>query len=257
MEYNISSAIVNDWFHKLHEHLANDVVIVGGGPSGLLCAAELASQGIKTTLIESKLAPGGGMWGGAMLMNSIVVQEEAIHILKKYGVSARKKEGNLYTVDAVEATSALIYNAAHSGAAIFTGICMEDVLVKEDHIVGVVINWNPVRRLDMHVDPLSMTAKYVLDATGHPAEVVNILCTKNPINLDLPFPGVQKERSMNAEAGEKACVEYTGELYPGLWVCGMAACGVSGSNRMGPIFGGMLLSGMKAAGMIASSLGRG
>jgi thiamine thiazole synthase len=62
------------------------------------------------------------------------------------------------------------------------------------------------------------------------------------------------ERSMNAEAGEKACVEYTGEIYPGLFVSGMAACGVSGSNRMGPIFGGMLLSGVKAAMMISASL---
>lgn len=254
MELQISRAIVNEWFSKFQEHLKSDVIIIGGGPSGLLCAAELASQKVKTTLIESKLAPGGGMWGGAMLFNTIIIQNEAIHILDKYGIRYKECEDGLYTVDAVEATSALIYHASHNGAAIFTGMCMEDVVVKDDRVCGVVVNWNPVKRLDMHVDPLSIMAPHVLDATGHPSEVVKVLCAKNPVSLNLPGSALQSERSMNAEAGERACVEYTGQIYPGLWVSGMAACGVSGSNRMGPIFGGMLLSGMKAAALLQESL---
>ena len=254
MEYQISSAITKGWFHKFQSHLDSDVVIVGGGPSGLLCAAELASAGIKTTLIESKLAPGGGMWGGAMLFNTIVVQEDAIYILDKYGISYQDCGDGLYTVDAVEATSSLIYNASHAGAAIFNGICMEDVIVKDEAMRGVVINWTPVQRLGMHVDPMSMMAKIVLDATGHPSEVVSVLTRKNPVMLDLPMGKMLHEKSMNAAAGEKACVEYTGKIYSGLYVSGMAACGVSGSNRMGPIFGGMLLSGLKAARLIQAEL---
>lgn len=254
MEYQISSAITQGWFDKLQSHLQNDVVIVGGGPSGLLCAAELAAAGIKTSLIESKLAPGGGMWGGAMLFNTIVVQSEAIFILDKYGVSYRDCGHDLFVVDAVEATSALIYHASHAGAAIFNGMQMEDVLVRDGSISGVVINWTSVLKLGMHVDPLSMLADIVLDATGHPSEVVSVLTRKNPVELLLPEHKMQYERSMNAEAGEKACVEFTGKVYPGLYVSGMAACGVSGSNRMGPIFGGMLLSGMKAAKLITTEL---
>lgn len=254
MELQISSAIVSDWFTKFQDHLQSDVVIVGGGPSGLLCAAELASRNVKTTLIESKLAPGGGMWGGAMLFNSIVIQESAIHILDHYRIHYKAKGAGLYTADAAEATASLIYHAAHNGAAIFTGICMEDVLVKEDRVSGVVVNWNPVKRLDMHVDPISIVADRILDATGHPCEVVKVLCNKNPVSLKTPGAMLQSERSMNAEAGERATVEHTGEIYPGLWVSGMAACGVSGSNRMGPIFGGMLLSGMKAADLLYASM---
>lgn len=257
MEYQISSAITKGWFNKLQEHLSNDVIIVGGGPSGLLCAAELATAGIKTSLVESKLAPGGGMWGGAMLFNTIVVQSEAIFILDKYGISYQECGNGLFTVDAVEATSALIYHASHAGAAIFNGVCMEDVLVSDENVCGVVINWTPVLKLGMHVDPLSLTADIVLDATGHPSEVVSVLTRKNPVQLDLPQNKMQYERSMNAAAGEKACVEFTGKIYPGLYVSGMAACGVSGSNRMGPIFGGMLLSGMKAAKLIATELAEG
>ena len=68
MEAQISQSITSGWFTKLQNHLISDVIIVGGGPSGLVCAAELASQNIKTTLIEKDLAPGGGMWGGAMFL---------------------------------------------------------------------------------------------------------------------------------------------------------------------------------------------
>ena len=55
---------------------------------------------------------------------------------------------------------------------------------------------------------------------------------------------------MCAEIGEKAVVENTKEVYPGLFVAGMCANAVYGSQRMGPIFGGMLLSGKKVADII-------
>jgi thiamine thiazole synthase len=43
----------------------------------------------------------------------------------------------------------------------------------------------------------------------------------------------------------------TREVYPNLYVCGMAANAVFGGPRMGPIFGGMLLSGKKVAEILA------
>ncbi|MDP2174010.1 MAG: sulfide-dependent adenosine diphosphate thiazole synthase [Candidatus Cloacimonadaceae bacterium] len=257
MEHQISSAIVKGWFAKLQAHLQTDVVIVGAGPSGLVCAAELAAKGIKTAVFEKKLAPGGGMWGGAMLFNQIVVQTAAIPILEKYGIGYFEASPGIYLVDAVEATSALIYHAAKAGAAIFTGISVEDIIMENNAVSGVVINWTPVSLTKMHVDPLTISAKAVLDGTGHPCEIVSILTNKNHVELDLPSKIVLYEKSMNAAEGEKACVEHTGAVYPGLFVSGMAACGVSGSNRMGPIFGGMLLSGVKAAEIIAGAISKG
>ena len=42
-------------------------------------------------------------------------------------------------------------------------------------------------------------------------------------------------------------LDITREVFPGLYVCGMAANAVFGGHRMGPVFGGMLLSGEKVA----------
>ena len=81
MEETISGAIVRSYFKKLESNLAVDVAIVGAGPSGLVAARDLALAGLKVAMFESKLAPGGGTWGGGMLMNEVVVQNAAADIL--------------------------------------------------------------------------------------------------------------------------------------------------------------------------------
>ncbi len=49
-------------------------------------------------------------------------------------------------------------------------------------------------------------------------------------------------------------VENSKEVYPGLYVAGMAANAVFGAPRMGPIFGGMLLSGKRVAELLLERL---
>jgi ferredoxin len=53
---------------------------------------------------------------------------------------------------------------------------------------------------------------------------------------------------------EGAVVENTGEVFPGLVLCGMSVSTVRGLPRMGPTFGAMLLSGLKAAEMVSENL---
>ena len=77
---------------------------------------------------------------------------------------------------------------------------------------------------------------------------------KNAIKLSTDTGAVIGERSLDVVAGEQEVVNGTKEIYPGLYVCGMAASAVSGTPRMGPIFGGMLLSGKKVADLIIAKL---
>ncbi len=254
MEQLVSQAILETFFKKMRDALNIDAAIVGGGPSGLVCAETLARSGRKVALFEKKLAPGGGMWGGAMLFNQIVVQQEAIHILDEYGISYELYQDGYYTADSVEATAALIYHAKKAGVTIFNGVAIEDVVFLNEKVSGLVINWTPVSHLGMHVDPMVIMAKTVLDGTGHPCEIANILAQKNGVKLGTETGAVMGERSLAVGEGEKATVENTREIFPGLFVSGMAANGVHGAFRMGPIFGGMLLSGKKAAKIMRKSI---
>ncbi len=257
MELNeviVSRAIIGRFAQKFSQGLELDVAIVGAGPSGLVAAYCLSKAKVKVALFERKMSVGGGMWGGGMLFNEIVIQEEAKRILDEFGVSAEKFQEGYYTADSVETVSTLCAAACRAGAKIFNGMSVEDLMVREEAVVGLVINWTAVEMAGLHIDPLAVRAKFVVDATGHPAEVVQVLQKKNRITFKTPSGTFQGERSLWAEAAERSTVENTGEIYPGLYVAGMAVNATMGGYRMGPIFGGMLLSGEKVAGILLRRL---
>ena len=220
IETQVSKGIISTYFDKLQRNLNLDVAIVGGGPSGIVAAYYLAKAGLKVAQFDRKLSPGGGMWGGA--------------IIKDFDINYEAFEDGLYTIDSVESTSALLYHAVHAGATIFNCYSVEDVVFKNDVVSGVVVNWTPVLREGMHVDPLNIMAKCVIDGTGHDSEMCKVVARKNGIQLDTPTGSVIGERSLD--------------------VCGMASSAVAGTPRMGPIFGGMMLSGKKVADLIIEKL---
>ena len=124
-----------------------------------------------------------------------------------------------------------------AGATVFNCISVEDVMVRENRVTGLVISWTAVEMAGLHVDPLVIRAKYVVDATGHDLEVVKVLLRKNqPFSLFTPTGGIGGERSMWSEVGEQETVRHTKEIYPGFFVAGMAATATFGINRMGRDF---------------------
>jgi len=246
--------IIDSYFRKLKENLSVDAAIVGGGPSGLVAAYYLAKAGRKVALFERKLAPGGGMWGGAMMFNRIIVQRDAVHVLDELQISYENHDENNFVVDSVESTAALIYHSCRAGVKFFNCFSVEDVVFRNDRVSGIVVNWSPVEKQGLHVDPLVIMAKAVLEGTGHDCEIAHLTARKNNVRLLTETGGVMGERSLSVDEAEKATIENTKEIFPGLYVSGMAANGVSGSFRMGPIFGGMLLSGKKAAELINNSI---
>ena len=249
-EITISKAITENFMKDFLKAMEVDVAIGGAGPAGMTAAYYLAKEGIKTVIFERNLRPGGGMPGGGMMFNTIVVQEEAKGILDEFDVRTEEYEKGYYIADSVEASSGICFKAIQAGAKIFNLMSIEDVMVRENNrITGLVLNWSAVTLAGLHVDPLSMRSRVVIDATGHASEICHIVVNKLGGKLRTEGGGVMGEKSMWAEVAERRVMENTKEVYPGLIVAGMAANAVCGTPRMGPIFGGMLLSGKRAAGV--------
>lgn len=247
-EVLISRAIVESYMKDFTEALDVDVAIAGAGPAGLVTAYYLAKEHMKVAVFERQLRVGGGMPGGGMMFNKIVLQEEGKQILEEFGVSAREYSKGYYIGDSLEATSSICARAIKAGARVFNLISVEDVMIRGDkRIAGLVLNWSAVSWSKLHVDPLTVRCKVALDATGHDAEACRIVVKKLGPRLKTETGDVMGEGPMWAERGESEIMENTREVYPGLIVAGMTANAVFGSPRMGAIFGGMLLSGKKAA----------
>ena len=247
-EIVISKAIIESFTKEFLNNLDVDVAIAGAGPSGMTAAYYLAKQGVKTAIFEKSLRVGGGMPGGGMMFNRIVVQEEGKRILDEFEVRTTKYQKGYYVADSLETVATICSRTIKAGVKIFNLISVEDVMIDEaDRINGLVLNWTATSMAKLHVDPLSIRSKVAIDATGHDSEICRIVVKKLGPKLRTKTGEVIGEKSMQADAGEKALVRNTKEAYPGLVVTGMAANAVFGSPRMGAIFGGMFLSGKKAA----------
>lgn len=236
------------------DYMDMDVAIGGGGPAGLTAGYYLAKAGLKVALFEKKLSMGGGMWGGGMMFNKIVVQQESKRIMDEFGIRSQEYDEEYYVADSIESVSTICSKACQAGLKVFNLIEIEDVMIKEKGVEGLVLNWSAVEIAGLHVDPLTVRAKAVVDATGHPCEIVKIIQEKTGPELNTPTGKIMGEKSMWADVAEKTVMDNVTEVYPGLYVTGMAANAVHGSPRMGPIFGGMLLSGEKVAQMLIDKL---
>jgi len=130
-DVKISKSIIESYMEKLLAALDVDVALVGAGPSNLVAGYYLGKAGLKAAIFEAKLAPGGGMWGGGMMFNEIVIQDDSIDIVEELGIECRQKADGYYTVDSVQATSTIISGCVKAGTPVFNLVKVTDVLFRE------------------------------------------------------------------------------------------------------------------------------
>ena len=253
-ERDVTRHIAREFYKEFDQLIECDVIVVGGGPSGLVCARDLAAQGVRTLLIEQGLALGGGFWSGGYLMNKAAVCEPAHDILESMGVPCKpvRECAGMRIVDPPHATARLIASAYEAGAKVLNLTRVVDLILRsEGALEGVVVNNTTAEMAGhelIHVDPIALESHIVVDATGHDAVIVGLL---NKRGRAATVPG---NGAMWVARSEAMVVEQTREVYPNCFVTGLAVAAVDGSPRMGPAFGAMLLSGQRAAHLVHQKL---
>jgi len=249
-EKTISQAILSEHYQQMKNATDSDILIVGAGPSGLIAARYLAQKGYKVVIIERNNYLGGGMWIGGFLMNKITVRSPADAVLKELNIPHKEFSENLFVADASFFASRLIHAACEAGVVFLSMTFVEDVIVKNNEVDGLVINSTPVTMLPRMIsclDPILLQSKVVIDASGHDAVIVRLLAKRGLMTA-------KGMGTLNVEASEDMIVEKTGLVFPRLFAAGMAVSETFGLPRMGPTFGGMLLSGEKVAAVVEKQL---
>jgi thiamine thiazole synthase len=242
-EAEIATAIVEEFNNLIREYSRSDVIIVGGGPAGLTAAWKLALRGLKVLIVEQNNYLGGGMWMGGYLMNPVTFRYPANKILDELGIPYKEYRKGLYVAHGPLAASKLASKALEAGARALTLTVLEDLIVRNGRVEGVVVNSAPVQGMPRQItclDPIGLEARVVIDATGHEAAAVRKLASRGLVKPSVLGP-------MWADVSEDLVVERTGEVFPGLVLAGISVAEYHGLPRMGPTFGAMLLSGEKAA----------
>lgn len=169
-ERDITRQIARAYFQEFDQLIESDVIIVGAGPSGLLCARDLAAAGYKTLMIEQSLSLGGGFWSGGYLMNKATICAPADTILDELHIPATRIaecEG-MFMVDPPHATAKLIAAAYDAGVKVLNLTMVIDLILRRENVLeGVVVNWSPVEQAGhnaVHVDPIALESKVVVDA---------------------------------------------------------------------------------------------
>ena len=251
-EKEITRAIVHEFARQFEDYVESDCLVIGGGPSGLMAAMDLAAAGVKVLVVERNNYLGGGFWIGGYLMNMVTVRTPGEKILDEIGVPYRQNVEGLVVADGPHACSKLIAAACDAGVKFANMTKFDDVVIRKGGAVaGAVVNWTPIGALPREitcVDPVALESKVVIDATGHDACVVRSLEERGLVEI----VGMG---AMWVDESEDLIVQHTKEVVPGLIVTGMAVSTTFGLPRMGPTFGGMLLSGREGARLVKKKLG--
>ena len=258
-ESTVSREMSARYMKDLHDFAESDVIISGAGSAGLSCAWELTRQNpdIKVAIIEQSVSPGGGAWLGGQLFSAMVIRKPGDEFLKDLGVPYEDCGDYCVVEHAATLTSTLLSKTLLTGRVkLFNATAVEDLVVKEGRVAGVVTNWAMVTRFGHDtqscMDPNVLECKVLVSACGHDGPFgASGVKRLQSLGLVERIPGMG---ALDMNTAEDAIVNNTREVVPGMVLAGMEVAELDGSPRMGPTFGAMFLSGIKAAKAAMKSL---
>lgn len=220
-ESQVSREMVTRYMNDMLHYAESDVVIVGCGSAGLSCAWELSKDpSLKIAIIEQSVSPGGGCWLGGQLFSAMVVRKPADKFLDELEIPYEEKENYVVVKHAALFTSTILSKLLmRPNVKLFNATAVEDLIVKNGKVAGVVTNWTLVtlnHNTQSCMDPNVMEAKVIVSGTGH----------DGPMGASgvkrLESIGLIKENkgmlSLDMNAAEDDIVKYTREVVPGMVV---------------------------------------
>ncbi|MDP3790944.1 MAG: sulfide-dependent adenosine diphosphate thiazole synthase [Candidatus Omnitrophota bacterium] len=238
-----SAKITGEFKGWSKKYASSDVIIVGGGPAGLMAALDLARLDLKILVVESSSAVGGRLWASDFLISTSGFMPQVREILDELKVPYKKGKSGLSVTAGSNLSSKLISAVCDAGVRILNMAEFKDLIFTDEKVEGITINWVPQLSLkDKMIAgiPTTLKSQAIIDATGLDARVCRLLMEKGAIKLD-------KHEQIDVRASENMLLEKTGNIYPGLAVAGMAVAGIYGIPQGGLTLCSMLLSGRRVA----------
>ena len=138
-----------------------DVIVAGGGPSGIAAAVAAARQGVLVALIERYGILGGMLTSGHVnpVLGSVsagTMADELMALLCRQEATSRN--GIERSVDPEEAKTVLLRFAADAGVHIYLQTPVVDVIKEDDRVIGLSVGSQD--------GLINLYAKAVVDATG-------------------------------------------------------------------------------------------
>ena len=183
-----------------------DVLVAGGGPSGVAAAVAAARQGARTALVERYGILGGMLTSGHVnpvlgAASAGTMADEIMDLLCRRQATTRN--GLERSVDTEEAKSGLLRFTAESGVDIYLQTPVIDVLKDGDRVTGLLVGTQE--------GPKTLHASVVVDATGdgfvsvragagcHTGRDSDGLC--QPASLEFTISNVDEARAITCWGG--------------------------------------------------------
>lgn len=211
-----------------------DLIIVGAGPAGCICALQLAGKGLKIALLESATFPRDKICGDALspdVINQLKLID--VNLSRRFLQSVRKKDVNRMRFVAPNGKPLDFHftNPKHPDAAgyiarrfdfdyfLFRQLeGLEDVTVFQEHKVTRLET--SAEAVKVHTDKLSFSARLVVGADGANS-VVNRQLARNKVERDHYCAGVRQYYEGVDDLHQTDCIElhFYKELLPGyFWI---------------------------------------